>query len=287
MLLSGYLAPAAFGMAGLAAVAPFGFSFDPVRLLRAYRDAGISAAQFYRNERNPPTVAQALKAAKQAGVRFDSIHGVFGFHLDPSRNDPKHRAICLELYEGEGRLACELGGPMVVVHPSAWNPGMRIMSRAEVEASSAERWPRFTEFMDQLADVGKRLGVVYLIENQTFNCPLGHDPIEIARHVAALDSPSVRMCFDTGHAHITGDVITALREAAPTIGYFHIHDNDGIQDDHRMPGDGTIDWGAFARVLEATGNQSPRMLEVFYDEPRVEDLVARGLRARLAAALVP
>lgn len=89
-------------MAVLAAVAPFGFSFDPVRLLLAYRQAGIATAQFYRNETSPPTVAEALKAAKQTGVRFDSIHGVFGYHLDPSSDDPRHRAICLEVYEAEG-----------------------------------------------------------------------------------------------------------------------------------------------------------------------------------------
>lgn len=274
-------------MAVLAAVAPFGFSFDPVRLLRAYCDAGITTAQFYRNEQNPPTVADALKAAQQAGVRFDSIHGVFGFHLDPSSEDAAHRQHCLEVYEAEGRLASDLGGPMVVVHPAAWNPGMRSMSVAEVEASSAVRWPRCVEFMHRLAEVGQRLGVVYLIENQPYNCPLGHDPIEMANRVAAVKSPHIRMCLDTGHAHITGDVVQAMREAAPMIAYLHIHDNDGQQDDHRMPGDGTIDWSAFAGALKSTGNQAPRMLEVFYDEARVEALNKSGLKARLAAALVP
>lgn len=274
-------------MAVLAAVAPFGFAFDPVRLLLAYRGAGITTAQFYRNENSPPTVAEALKAATQAGVRFDSIHGVFGFHLDPSSDDPSHRATCLEVYEAEGRLACDLGGPMVVVHPSAWNPGMRTMSLPEVEAASSARWPGFLEFMHQLSDVGKRLGVVYLIENQITNCPLGHDPVAMARHIVAVNSPAIRMCFDTGHAHITGDMFAALHEAASAIGYFHIHDNDGRQDDHRMPGDGTIDWSGFAETLRATGNQAPRMLEVFDDESRVEELVSRGLKVRLAEALAP
>lgn len=272
-------------MSNLAAVAPFGFSFEPVRLLRAYRDAGATTAQFYRNEQNPPTVAEALAVAEQAGVRFDSIHGVFGFHLDPSSEDATHREHCLKVYESEGQLAKDLGGPMVVVHPSAWNPGMRTMTLDELATSSAARWPRCDEFMRRLAEIGERLGVVYLIENQPYNCPLGHDPAEIARRVLKVNSRAIRMCLDTGHAHITGDLIKATLASASAVDYWHIHDNDAKQDDHRMPGDGTIDWRGFAAALRQTKSTAPRMLEVFYDEPRVEALNQDGLKERLAAML--
>lgn len=272
-------------MPGLAVVAPFGFSFEPVRLLRAYAAVGVTTAQFYRNEQNPPTVAEALRAAEAAGVRYDSIHGVFGFHLDPSSDDPEHVEHCLKVYESEGRLASDLGGPMVVVHPSAWNPGMRVMPLAEVEATSAVRWPRADVFMRRLAEIGERLGVTYLIENQPFNCPLGHDCAEMARRVLAVQSPRLRMCLDTGHAHITSNVVESLRRAAPAIDYLHIHDNDAVQDDHRMPGDGTIDWAALAGVLRSTGLRAPRMLEVFYSEAKVEELGGEGLGGRLREAL--
>lgn len=271
-------------MAHLACIAPFGFSFDPTRFLAAYRAVGCSTCQFYRNEQRPPAVADALKAASQAGLRFDSIHGVFGFHLDPSSSDERHRQRCLEIYEGEGRLALELGGPMVVVHPSAWNPGMRMMTRGEIEAASAPRWAHLDDFMKRLAAIGERQGVTYLIENQPMNCPLGHDTVRLARAVLAVGSPRIRMCLDSGHAHMTGDVVASLREAMPAIEYLHVHDNDAKVDDHRMPGDGTIDWAGFAGVLRETGSTVPRMLEVFYDEARVEALGRDGLGARLASA---
>lgn len=271
-------------MPTLAAIAPFGFSFDPVRFLSAYRAAGCSTAQFYRNEQRPPTVHQALKTAEAVGMRFDSIHGVFGFHLDPSSPDERHRKRCVEIYENEGKLAADLGGPMVVVHPSAWNPGMRTMTRAEVETASIPRWPRLHEFMTRLAEVGERLRVVYLIENQPMNCPLGHDVVKLADAVLAVGSPWIRMCLDTGHAHMTGNLVELVKAALPAIDYMHVHDNDSKVDDHRMPGDGTIDWQAFADVLRASGTKAPRMLEVFYDEARVEDMVKNGLGARLAAA---
>jgi sugar phosphate isomerase/epimerase len=271
-------------MAALSCIAPFGFSFDPTRFMAVYRAVGCSTCQFYRNEQRQPSVADALKSASVAGLRFDSIHGVFGFHLDPSSSDERHRKRCIEEYEREGQLALELGGPKVVVHPSAWNPGMRMMTKAEIDATSTPRWAQLNDFMKKLAEVGERLGVTYLIENQPMNCPLGHDTVRLARAVLDIGSPRIRMCLDTGHAHMTGNVVESLKEALPALDYLHIHDNDAKVDDHRMPGDGTIDWPGLASVLRASGSQVPRMLEVFYDEARVEELSRNGLGARLAAA---
>lgn len=263
-------------MPTLAAIAPFGFNFDPVRFLAAYRSIGATTAQFYRNETKPPTVAEALKAASDAGVRFDSIHGVFGEHIDPTSPDAAHRQQCLIIYEREARLAKDLGGPMVVVHPSGWNPGRREMSRVEASEAAKPRVRLLDEWMKHLADIGERLGVVFLIENQPFNCPLGHDAIELARQVAGVGSTSIRMCLDTGHAHITGDLAKTIEAAREVIAYLHVHDNDKHKDDHRMPGEGSIDWKAFANTLKKQEICVPRMLEVFEEEAKVEARAKAG-----------
>jgi len=261
----------------LAVIAPFGFSFQIDRFLQAWKSVGCTSFQYYRNEQRPPTVAEVLALASQAGMVCDSIHGVFGYHIDPSSPDPDHRRACLDMYRDEGKLAVELGGPMVVVHPACWNPDRREMSRAEVEASSEPRWPRLREFLLALADIGHTQGVTYLIENQPFNCPLGHDVARLAQAVREIQSPRIQMCLDTGHAHITGDIAKAVHDASDLIKYLHIHDNDGKLDDHRMPGDGNLPWEKFAQALRDTKLSCTRMLEVFYDEPRVEALAAGGL----------
>lgn len=278
-------------MAALATIAPFGFSFDPVRLLTAYRSLGCTTCQFYRNEASPPGAAEALRAVEAAGLRFDSIHGRFGHAIDPSAPCAEHRRWCLNLYEEEGRLARDLVGdaaaqPMVVVHPAAWTPGRALLTPAEAAESDRYREPFLRDFMAALAEIGERLGVTYLIENQPFNTWMGSDPALLARRILAVGSARIRMCFDTGHANITTrDVAGAIRAAAPAIAYFHIHDNDGALDDHRMPGEGTIAWPAVAEVLRGTGCAAVRMLEVFHEEPRVEAAAASGLAARLREAL--
>jgi sugar phosphate isomerase/epimerase len=272
-------------MAELAVVAPFGFSFEPTRFLAAYKALGVTSLQFYRNDQHPAPVNEALRVASSLGLRYDSIHGVFGPHLAPCSPDAAHRAHCLKVYEDEGRLARDLGGPMVVVHPSAQSPGLKVLSIDEIRAYSATHYRYLDAWLKELAAVGERLGVTYLIENQPPNCPLGHDPVELAAHVRAAGSSRVSMCYDTGHAHMTCDVASSLRGAGEVVTYLHVHDNDSKVDDHRMPGEGTIDWDGFAGVLRDTGLRATRMLETFAPESRVEDLVAQGFGAKLRTAL--
>ncbi len=266
----------------LSTTAPFGFEFDVPLLMGAYRELGCRSCQFYRNEENPPTVETALKAIGSVGMTFDSIHGVFGYTIDPSSPDPEHRRHCLGVYEREGNLAKALGGPMVVVHPSAWTPQRRELSRAEARSAEDSRLPALDDFMRRLAEIGERQGVTYLIENQPWNCYVGHDPARLAERVLAVKSKRMRMCFDTGHAHITGDISQWLRGSAAAIDYLHVHDNNARDDDHRMPGDGTIDWPAFATALQDTNLKAIRMLEVFYSLERVRALAHAGYARDLA-----
>ena len=278
--------------ASLSTIAPFGYDIDIHRFLEAFKARGCTSAQFTRNPDNPPSVADALDAARRADLPFDSIHGLFGPDLDPSSPDAAHREHCLNLYREEARLALELGGSMVVVHPSRSNlqhadPPPTPLPYEEASRLQHQRWPFLRAFMRRLADTGHELGVTFLIENLMHDCPLGHDPIQLAEQIMEVNSPRIRMCFDTGHAHATlsrhaaaksGAVAVALRICASAISYLHIHDNDGVRDQHLMPGRGGlvpsgatggsgegIDWSAVANALRTTELGAVRMLEVFED----------------------
>ncbi len=269
-------------MARLATIAPFNFEFDTARFLRAYRSAGCSHAQFYRNDKIEIDPEEALEIVRGAEMVFDSIHGLFAESLDPSSPDLTKRRHSIDVYEREGELASQLGGPMVVVHPSWMNPEGLPVSRPP----EAVRVAALQDSMAQLARIGERLGVVYLIENLPGFFPIGHDSRRVAHWVRSLGSPNVRMCFDTGHAHIesglNGSVAAQLSECLDVIGYVHAHDNNSVKDNHRMPGEGTIDWESAAAVLtERAPSDLPWMLEVFYPESEVEALIREGLADRL------
>ncbi len=269
-------------MAILATTAAFGFDADPVRLLTAYRALGCTACQYYRNRERAPAVSVVQQAVKAAGVPLDSTHGLFGEDLDPSSPDHDHRQYCIKTYANEAKLALQLGVSMVVIHPAGLNPGKRVMTPAEAAESQAARWPKFQGVLRALAEVGETLSVTFLVENLPYNCPLGHDPVALARSVLLVDSSRLRMCFDTGHAHIAAGhpglretippVHEALRLCAPAISYLHFHDNDTTADDHKVPGEGTIDWENVAGVLRDAKIDAPRMLELFLPETAIEAL---------------
>lgn len=247
-------------MPRLATVAAFGFDdFHPPQTLALYQRMGCRTSQFYRNEANPPAVDEAVGVCNDAGLPIDSIHGVFGNAYDPSSPDEDSRRKTVDVYKREGELALALGGPMVVVHPSPMTPDTR-------EPTTAERQARLAPLMrsmEELARAGEDHGVVYLMENLPATFWIGHEPAVLAGWVREIDSPYLRMCFDTGHALITG-TLDQLGDAADVIEYMHLHDNDRTQDNHLMPGDGVTEWRALGEEVLAHNLHVPLMLEVFY-----------------------
>jgi len=254
----------------LATIAAFGFDdFNPPSLLRVYHRLGCHASQFYRNEQNPPEPDDARRLVEDIGMPFDSIHGVFGPKYDPSSPDESIRKAVVEVYRNEGELARRLGGPQVVVHPG---PPAEHASQI-TDASRARRADPMRRTIDELAVIGAELGVIYLIENIPANYHFGSDPMQLADMVRAVDSPNIRMCMDTGHAHMTAGAVETLDACRDVIGYIHVNDNPGNIDNHLAPGDGNIDWTAVAARIAELPAKMPAMLELFYPEP---DMAAKA-----------
>ena len=266
-------------MAYLATIAAFGFEdFDPPTLLPIYRRLGCTAMQFYRNTIHPPSEDEARRVAGEVGMPFDSVHGVFGTQHDPSSPHEAVRREAVEAYRAEGHLVQDLGGTGVVVHPA---PPVASGEPAS-EEERAHRVEPMRQTMKDLARTGRKLGVTYLFENIPADYRFGSDPAQLAELIREIDDPHVRMCFDTGHAHMTGDAVDAFRACRDVIGYVHVHDNDGVMDNHRIPGDGTIRWDALRDEMAKLPRDMPVMLELFFSEEEMVDYAEQGLGPRVA-----
>lgn len=266
----------------LATVAPFGFAdFNPPTLLRLYRRLGCRTCQFYRNADNLPDHDEARRIVEDAGLPFDAIHGLFGPAYDPSSPDETTRREAVDIYRGEGELAVHLGGPRVVVHPA---PPAADPTSVTAQTRAARVGP-LRKTMEELAQVGERLGVTYLFENIPDTYHFGSDVQQLARIIRGVGHPNIRMCFDTGHAHMSGHAPDALHASHDTVAYFHVHDNDGHNDTHQVPGRGTIPWQQLQTVMAMCRPDTPAMLELFESEPDLEREIAEGLGDKLAAWL--
>jgi sugar phosphate isomerase/epimerase len=177
-------------------------------------------------------------------------HGPF-FGLDIASLDTclsEYSADCLNI--GLEATAA-LGGSVMVMH-TGYMPQFSRGGRRHWMRNWAERMPVIVERAE-------RLGVTLALENTWDDRP------EIMLHLAGLlPGDSVRFCLDTGHVNafsrlpvgrwwdMIGDRVVAL----------HLHDNDGLSDDHLAPGEGTFDFLELAARLRALDTMPLLDLEV-------------------------
>jgi sugar phosphate isomerase/epimerase len=136
------------------------------------------------------------------------------------------------------RRAADLGARLLVVHPSRF--GMEDETPMDVPA------------VRRLCAQARDLGVTLALENVPSGLPtLQHALDAVGRDPEAT---GLGICLDTGHANLsaTADAIPPVRfvEALrDVIVQVHVHDNNGRDDQHLPPGDGTLDWPPLLEAL--------------------------------------
>jgi len=83
----------------------------------------------------------------------------------------------------------------------------------------------------------EREGVILHVENHYpydyRDChEIFSEPWEFLELFSRIDSPSLRFCFDTGHAYMQRNSEAMLRELGRWLNYVHLADNRGVDDDH-------------------------------------------------------
>jgi sugar phosphate isomerase/epimerase len=101
-----------------------------------------------------------------------------------------------------------------------------------------------------------------------------------------LDLGPTGICLDFGHAHILGGAAEAAETLSGHVITTHVHDNDGREDVHLAPFDGSIDWPLVLMTMWKVGYQGPLVFEVadHGDARRVLERTV-GARSRLQAIL--
>jgi len=153
-------------------------------------------------------------------------------------------------------------------------------------------------FLSPLCEEAARRGVRLCIENMA-GVPYPTAPTEEvygsrAAHIAALADrlgKEIGLCWDFGHANLTGLCQSAeITELGDRLAAIHIHDNDGIRDTHRIPGEvahrDAVDWddAALGLLLNGYAARAGRCMEL---ELKTSDLPAdRTVRLAHAARAI-
>jgi sugar phosphate isomerase/epimerase len=94
-----------------------------------------------------------------------------------------------------------------------------------------------------------------------------------------LEGLDVGICLDYGHANLMGDLGDAIETVSGHLWTTHVHDNDGRNDDHRVPFAGRIDWDAAMMETQKIGYDGVLMFEVADTGDPIE-VLKRTVKAR-------
>jgi len=137
--------------------------------------------------------------------------------------------------------------------------------------------------IEHLQAFARPIGVKLLLENIRNEVT---EPAHLVEIVRTGHFKDVGVCFDTGHAHIHGDMPAAIAELTPLIRSVHVHDNHGQKDEHLWPGDGTIAWPETMKALAAAPHVAAAVLEIHYlPEETPEHVTSRAAQAFTQLAL--
>ena len=221
-------------------------------------------------------IDETTSALEQLGATMPQAHAYL--HADIAHPDEERRKTDLRTLRQHLDLCAKLSVENVVVHPG----GRGYTTDEEFRRVRALNIEAFTLLGNQAGELGLKIG----IENM-FAPPgrgirvFGSSVRELLDLLAATDSPSLGITFDTSHANVEGlDLGGAIREFGDLICCTHISDNDGSDDQHRIPGFGSIDWRDVMSALREIGYEGILNLEIPGDSHPDREL--RLIRSRYA-----
>ncbi|MGH9452258.1 MAG: sugar phosphate isomerase/epimerase family protein [Terriglobia bacterium] len=112
--------------------------------------------------------------------------------------------------------------------------------------------------LEHLKLFAKERGAAIALENGTSALSTAERLREFV-HYTRLE---VKVCFDAGHAHMTGGVLPALAVLKPLISTVHLHDNRKDKDDHLLPFEGSIAWAEVMPELRSVDGSPSGFLEL-------------------------
>lgn len=192
-----------------------------------------------------------------------SIHSPF-VYADIALSSDENRLF--EVLREPFDLYQRYDGTFYVVHTNGpLDHPMDIKKREELRKRVMDRLFRFEK-------ICAREGIQMVVENLGFGRGIPtlfnqHEFVNIFKQM-----PHLKCLIDTGHAVLADfDIYEVQKSLKSSIIAYHIHDNDGEQDQHLRVGAGCIDWDKFACGFCDFTPLSTIVLE--YNQARVTDYI--------------
>lgn len=177
------------------------------------------------------------KARDSYDIKF-AVHAPFS-DLNIASLNPKIRENSVAQVNESIRICNDLGIELVTLHPGYKSPlGAYFLDKIKEMNKKS---------LMEIDRAGKEHGVVLALENiPKMWISLCSDAKEMKE---LIDGTNLKICFDVGHAHISGTVegFLDLKEDFVNL---HLHDNNGDKDKHLVLGQGNINLKEILKELK-------------------------------------
>lgn len=212
---------------------------------------------------------ERIARVKQLGQHYDIAYGLHtASFVNTAELMPQVRDAAEAHLIEYIRLAKRLAAEYCVIHcgfhfslfPDAVMMALLQTLRAAVEVAEVLEMPLVIENMNR---VHPDCEIVYL----------GVTLDELQRVFTEIPSPFLGLALDVGHAHLLPEGVDPWLTAFPEqIAHLHLHDNDGVLDQHLPIGEGNIPYPAILEDLQAIGFTGTGTLEVRFPDAALASL---------------
>ncbi len=104
--------------------------------------------------------------------------------------------------------------------------------------------------------------------------------------ISELDLDNLGIVMDTGHCHVNNESLTeCISLLSNTNFHIHIDDNHGESDDHKIPGEGNINFLPFLKELKGIGYKGYLTVELGWNYTQEPDKAALKSREEIESVL--
>jgi sugar phosphate isomerase/epimerase len=183
-----------------------------------------------------------------------TLHGPY-IDLHPTSFDPLIREVSIQRYRQTLMVAKALNAEFMVIHSDY---DLNKVYEGYEDYLLQQNIALWENLIKEFEDAGIT-AVIENIHNKT--------PHLIKRIIHEINSPYLKACLDTGHAHVFGksNLVEWVDEYKQYLAYIHLHDNNGEKDQHLPIGEGNIDFKDLFDKLRKKPHDFIVVCEIFGD----------------------
>jgi len=204
---------------------------------------------------NETRIARVKAWLAELDIKPICMHSACCYPLDPSHSNEDLRKFSV----GELRMcltaAGEFGIPIMVVHAG---------DKIEDGTTVKEKLTHLRKSIEELLPAARNNKVRLALENIYYPGSLFCRLKDLVDFVNKVGDERVGICLDTGHFNLVDghSVTEGVLKAAGKLYALHLHDNDGVSDQHLPPSNGNINWDGFTTALQRVGYCGTLNLEI-------------------------